>query len=133
MEASPYASEDHFNFLVASYQIGYEKPDSETWLAARGFVNDQIISRFWQRRKCEAPRDAISILRDEIRAARRGIYTWIHIGDDLEIDYEAAKSFGYQALLLDRDAHHKGKEDVVVNLEEAGKAITILAHEGFRS
>jgi hypothetical protein len=107
LEASPYGWEDRFDFLVTSYQIGYEKPDSKTWLAARGFVNDQIILRFWQRRKCEGTCDAISIPRDEIRAARRGRYTWIHIGDDLEIKYEGAESFGYQALFLDRDGHHK--------------------------
>lgn len=77
-------------------------------------------------------RDAMSIPRDEMGAARRAKSTGIHIEDDLEIDHESAKSFGYHALLLDRDGYDKGKEDVVVNPEEAWKPITILAHEVFR-
>lgn len=56
-----------------------------------------------------------------------------HVGDDLEIDYEGAKSMGYQALILDRESRHKGRADTVDSLEEAGKAISVLAHDLFRS
>jgi hypothetical protein len=75
----------------------------------------------------------MSIMLDGIRAASKRRCTGSHIGYDLESDYENTISVDYRALLLDWDGHRKGKEDVVVGLREAGKAMSILAHEIFQS
>lgn len=60
-------------------------------------------------------------------------YAWIHIGDDYEKDYEGAKDFGFDSLLLDRDGDHTGKENLVSSLEEAGQIINIMAQQSLRA
>ncbi|GMT19454.1 hypothetical protein PFISCL1PPCAC_10751 [Pristionchus fissidentatus] len=67
---------DHFQMIVLSGELGIEKPDIR--------VFDTVLRHF--------------SLRDPS--------TLLHIGDDLEKDYRAAKSMGARALLLDPKNKH---------------------------
>ncbi|KAF8359304.1 hypothetical protein PRIPAC_94299 [Pristionchus pacificus] len=68
---------DHFQMVVLSGELGFEKPDRR--------VFDTVIRHF-------SLQDASTLL---------------HIGDDLEKDYRAAKSFGARSLLFDPKEKHK--------------------------
>lgn len=67
-----FKAEDDINFLILSYDVGFEKPDSRIFDATKQLIPGQ--ERF------------------------------LHIGDDLQKDYYAAKRAGWEGLLLDREA-----------------------------
>lgn len=83
-------AEDDINFVMLSYDVGFEKPDSKIFDAAKQLVPGQ--ERF------------------------------LHIGDDLQKDYYAAKRAGWEGLLLDRDVKRKqesvGALTCIRNLQE---------------
>ena len=66
-----FKAEDDINFVMLSYDIGFEKPGSEMFDATKQMV------LFHER--------------------------FLHIGDDLQNDYYAAKRAGWEGLLLDRE------------------------------
>ena len=89
--------EDDIDFVVMSYDVGYEKPSRDVFDAAKQLV----------RSNC-----GISYQEDR----------FIHIGDDLEKDYEGAKRAGWESVLLDRDKVHSSQKaqalSVIRNLRE---------------
>ena len=50
----------------------------------------------------------------------------LHVGDSLEEDYEAARTAGLSALLLDRDGRHPEAPERIVSLDEVGKSLFLL-------
>ena len=129
-----YNSGDHVNFMTTSYDAGDQKPEGKIFWEAEKLVRQLTVSRTLK--AYEDPRsweEAWSLIGKTMHAptssSRR---TWIHIGDDYEKDFLGAKEHGHEALLLDREGKRKGEENVVTSLEEAGKVISILAHESFR-
>lgn len=63
-------AEDDINFVMLSYDVGFEKPDSKMFDTTKQMVPGQ----------------------------RR----FLHVGDDLQKDYYAAKRAGWEGFLLDR-------------------------------
>ena len=74
--------EDDVDFVVMSYDVGYEKPSRDIFDAAK-----QLVRSNW------------GSLNQEDR--------FIHIGDDLKKDFEGAERAGWESVLLDRDGIHK--------------------------
>lgn len=68
-------AEDDINFVMLSYDVGFEKPDSEIFDTTKQMVPGQE--------------------------------RLLHIGDDLQNDYYAAKQAGWEGLLLDRKAQNR--------------------------
>ena len=85
-----FKAEDDINFLILSYDVGFEKPDSKIFDATKQLIPGQ--ERF------------------------------LHIGDDLQKDYYAAKRAGWEGLLLDRKAEtiqeNVGPVPRITNLQE---------------
>ena len=73
-----FKAEDDVNFVMLSYDVGFEKPRSEIFDATKQMVLFQ------------------------------GRY--LHIGDDLQKDYYAAKRAGWEGLLLDRGVKTSQKQ-----------------------
>lgn len=73
-----FKAEDDINFVMLSYDVGFEKPRAEIFNAAKQMV-------LYQER-------------------------FLHIGDDLQNDYYAAKRAGWEGVLLDREVFHNQKE-----------------------
>ena len=67
------------DFVALSYDIGFSKPSPEVFHAAKEMVQET----YGQDLDC------------------------LHVGDDLEKDYHAAKAAGWQSILLDREGEHK--------------------------
>ena len=63
--------EDDINFVVMSYDVGSEKPDSKIF--------------------------------DTTKQMMPGRERYLHVGDDLQKDYHAAKRAGWDSILLDRE------------------------------
>ena len=128
-----YKSRDHFNFLTTSYDVGHEKPDLRIFSTAEFQAQQVLASRVLKNH--ELPRSMRGIWSVAWKTSNSlfSECTLIHIGDDYENDYLGADESGYEALLLDREGKHGGKENVVTSLEEAGKVVSILTHESFRS
>jgi FMN phosphatase YigB (HAD superfamily) len=82
----PYYSDDHIDFLVLSYDIGFEKPSPEMFKAAENVARDILPPSEAQ--------DPISKL---------------YVGDDLEKDSHAAAKLGWDSILIDR--HEKYGKD----------------------
>ncbi len=74
--------EDDIDFVLMSYDVGYEKPSREVFDAAK-----QLVRSNWGN------------LDQEDR--------FVHIGDDLEKDFEGAGRAGWESVLLDRDGIYK--------------------------
>ena len=87
--------EDDIDFVVMSYDVGYEKPSRDVFDAAKQLV----------RSNC-----GISDQEDR----------FVHIGDDLEKDYEGAKRAGWESVLLDRDGIHK------VHCSQKAQALSVI-------
>jgi FMN phosphatase YigB (HAD superfamily) len=130
-----YNSADHFNFVATSYGAGWEKPDPAIFAQARSRARILAMSRLIQENdRPESVKDAWGLLGKTLRfRTDNSNYAWIHIGDDCEKDYEGAKGFGFDSLLLDRDGDHAGKENTVSSLEEAGQIVNIMAQQSLRS
>ena len=87
--------EDDIDFVVMSYDVGYEKPSRDVFDAAKQLV-----------------RSNCGISGQEDR--------FVHIGDDLEKDYEGAKRAGWESVLLDRDRIHK------VHCSQKAQALSVI-------
>lgn len=74
--------EDDIDFVVMSYDVGYEKPSRDVFDAAK-----QLVRSNWGNPEQED--------------------RFIHIGDDLKKDVEGAERAGWESVLLDRDGLHK--------------------------
>ena len=83
-------AEDDINFVMLSYDVGFEKPDPEIF----DFTKEMVP----------------------------GHGRFIHIGDDLQKDYYAAKRAGWDGYLLDRElkiSHENvGSVNRITNLQE---------------
>lgn len=73
--------EDDIDFVVMSYDLGYEKPSRDVFDAAKQLV--------WSNWGNSAQEDR-----------------FIHIGDDLKKDFEGAQRAGWESVLLDRNGIH---------------------------
>ena len=69
---------DDIDFVALSYDVGFEKP---------------------QRRIFDATREMAEL-------NRFGVSHCVHVGDDLEKDYEGAEAAGWKGLFLDREEIH---------------------------
>ena len=67
--------EDDINFVVMSYDVGSEKPDSKIFSTTKQMVP--------------------------------GRERYLHVGDDLQKDYHAAKRAGWEGILLNREVETK--------------------------
>ena len=74
--------EDDIDFVVMSYDVGYEKPSRDVFDGAK-----QLVRSNWGNPDHED--------------------RFIHIGDDLRKDLEGAERAGWESVLLDRDGIHK--------------------------
>lgn len=131
-----YNSDDDFNFLATSYEAGFEKPDRRIFEYARKLALPIPISLFEQRhggrttlfKDMRNMHQAFWLSANQITSA-----TWIHIGDDFNKDYLAAKGsgFGIDSLLLARDGKRpeteEGETEIVESLEEAAAIINLMA------
>ena len=75
--------EDDIDFVVMSYDVGYEKPSRDVFDAAK-----QLVWSNWRNPEQED--------------------RFIHIGDDLNKDFEGAQRAGWESVLLDRNGIHNG-------------------------
>lgn len=129
-----YNSGDHFNFLTTSYEAGSEKPDGHIFADAQIIAGQLTLSRLFQdNERPSSLQEAWAVIGKARAQPRAEDHVWIHIGDDYEKDYKAARSWGHEALLLDRDGQHEGEKNVVKSLDDAAKAISILARETLHS
>ena len=83
--------DDDIHFVLMSYDIGLEKPDSEIF--------------------------------DSVKQMLPGQERFLHIGDDLQKDYYAAKRAGWEGFLLDREAKDSLQDNAapiprITNLQE---------------
>ncbi|XP_063837925.1 rhythmically expressed gene 2 protein-like [Ostrinia nubilalis] len=88
---------DFFNFIITSYQIGFSKPDERIFKHALEQC-DKLVK----------PHEAL------------------HIGDDVEKDYEGAMAAGWRALLVSENIKSEippAEEHVFKNLEDLCLAI----------
>ena len=74
-------TEDDIDFVVMSYDVGYEKPSRDVFDAAK-----QLVRSSWG----DSDQDR-----------------FVHIGDDLNKDFEGAQRAGWESVLLDRAGIHK--------------------------
>ena len=83
-----FKAEDDINFVMLSYDVGFEKPSSEIFDATKQMV--PFHERF------------------------------LHVGDDLQNDYYAAKRAGWEGVLLDREVENSQKqvEPRITDLQE---------------
>ena len=87
----------HFDFILTSYETGYSKPDERIFKAAIEKCSSTI-----------SPSEAL------------------HIGDDLEKDYEGARAAGWHALLVNPNLSQESsaqQEHVFKSLEELSTAV----------
>lgn len=73
--------EDDVDFVIMSYDVGFEKPSRKIFDAAR-----QVVYSGWGPKK-QGDR-------------------YIHVGDDLEKDFRGAEQAGWDRVLLDREENH---------------------------
>lgn len=76
-----FKAEDDINFVMTSYDVGSEKPDSDMFDATIQMLPGQ--ERF------------------------------LHVGDDVQKDYYAAKRAGWEGFLLDRETPNSWQEEDV--------------------
>lgn len=77
MHSDPEVNHD-IHFVALSYDIGFEKPDKRLFDATKEMANVYKDANM----KC------------------------IHIGDDMEKDYQGAEAAGWMGVLLDRNEEH---------------------------
>ena len=76
--------EGDIDFVVMSYDVGYEKPSRDVFDAAK-----QLVWSTWGNSEQED--------------------RFIHVGDDLNKDFEGAQRAGWESVLLDRNGIHNGR------------------------
>ncbi|KAL6711257.1 hypothetical protein ACN47E_005788 [Coniothyrium glycines] len=88
--------EEDVDFVVMSYDVGFEKPDHRIFDAAVGMLE--------------------SSLKDHGEDLTPDDFEKLYVGDEVKKDYEAAKAAGWHSLWLDRD--RKAETDNIVNGED---------------
>jgi FMN phosphatase YigB (HAD superfamily) len=73
------STQDDVDFVVLSYDVGYEKPDKRVFGAA------------------------VSMLAEMTPENPSSEYEKLYVGDDLEKDYDGAEAVGWNAVLVDRN------------------------------
>lgn len=80
------------DFVVLSYDVGFEKPHPRIFAAAEDILSDMLS------------KNAKKVgLGDVERELRVGEFEKLYVGDDLEKDYLGAREAGWDALFLRRD------------------------------
>jgi len=124
-----YNSTDDINFLVTSYATGYEKPDPRIFHEADALAFTLPMSRLEQSSPAEFlggyPLKAVKVLTKGLGLTR------IHVGDDFEKDYRAAKETSRQALHLCRDKENELKNYEISNLLELATFLKLMAEANF--
>lgn len=128
-----YDPQNDIDLVVTSYAAGSEKPDLTIFRKA-----DEMILQFPLSRSDQAaatatgssssaagalltPFRGVSQLMRSFKVAR------IHVGDDFEKDYQAAKYAGYEALHLDRKLDPAEKKDYQISsLEELATYVNMM-------
>lgn len=82
--------EDDVDFVILSYDVGHEKPDSRIFDAATSTLTDMLAH------------DEDGLTADNFEK--------LYIGDVLEKDFHGARAAGWHAFLLDRDGNTARKE-----------------------
>lgn len=97
------------DFVMLSYDVGYEKPDIGIFNAAR-MAGHHTISD-----------------------SGTGAWRYVHVGDDLVKDYQGAESAGWKGILVDRVAKMKqGKHTLIVQgLDEILEVLVDLESRHF--
>ena len=123
--ASGYNSADDINFLVTSYETGYEKPDSRIFEEA-----DWRTLRLWPSRWEQSSQHNLTgsnlISRTFGLLWKRAGITRIHVGDDFEKDYQGAKVTGRQAMHLCRNKEDGPKDYQISNLLDLATYINVI-------
>jgi hypothetical protein len=70
------------DFVVQSYDVGYEKPDRRVFDAAMALLSEKLV--------------------DEGKGESADDFEKLYLGDDLENDYLGARAAGWDAALIDR-------------------------------
>ena len=89
-----FKAEDDINFVMLSYDVGFEKPRAEMFNATKQMVLFQ--ERF------------------------------LHIGDDLQNDYNAAKRAGWEGVLLDRELKHSQEQVKIPRITDLQELISFI-------
>ena len=89
------------NFIVLSYDVGYEKPNKEIFEAADQVLEDVLIGS----------------------GAEAADFDKVFVGDDMEKDAQAASKAGWYGMLVDRQEAHASK------FEGTG-LVRIAGHDG---
>jgi REG-2-like HAD superfamily hydrolase len=92
------AEEYDINFVVLSYDVGYEKPDKEIFQAADQVLKDVLIG-------------------SEVEATD---FDKVFVGDEIEKDAQAASKAGWYGVLVDR-------QKVYASQFEEGKRLVLMA------
>lgn len=91
------------NFVILSYDVGYEKPDKEIFEAAEQVLEDVLIGS----------------------GAEAADFDKVFVGDDTEKDAQAASKAGWYGMLVDRQEAH------VSQFEEGKRLFQTTGHDGF--
>lgn len=89
-----FKAEDDINFVMLSYDVGFEKPRAEIFNATKQML-------LFQER-------------------------YLHIGDDLQNDYYAAKRAGWQGVLLDRELRYSQKQVEISRITDLRELIPFI-------
>ena len=85
------------DFVALSYDIGFSKPDPQIFKATKEMAQQAI-------------KDSLECL---------------HVGDDIEKDYEAAQAAGWRSVLLDREREYRDRGvSCISELSELGQYLT---------
>ena len=127
-----YNTQNDFDFLATSYETGFEKPNPQIFGAAKGLAVILPLARyeraFSQSGLLSSIRELTRVLRTSIKQVEDA--SWIHIGDELQKDYNAAATYGIDSLLVDReDTVSSDKVQKISSLEEAASVISVMASE----
>ena len=97
------------DFLVTSYDEGYEKPDRRPFESAHSLAVDNVLSRAEQLKELRQAGFKAKLQGglEVIGHAHRVDLAWIHAGDDYEKDYVGATELGHDAFHLVRDGAGK--------------------------
>ena len=123
--ASVYNPTDDIDFLVTSYETGYEKPDSRIFDEADWRTFTLWPSR-WEQSSQPILTGSDFVSRTFGLLWKRVGITRVHVGDDLEKDYQGAKDTNRQALHLRRKKEDGLKDHQISNLLELATFINVI-------
>jgi len=113
-DAKSFSVDDDVNFVVLSYDIGFEKPHPQIFDAAKQLLQDIMADKNGSQ-SC-SPSD----------------FETLYVGDDLEKDYFGARAAGWNAIYLDRQDRYRRElpevdsiATVALSDDHAGHARTV--------